>query len=44
VEALDKLVSKEILAERNLRYWFPVDILRKWITARYPLRKVREEI
>jgi hypothetical protein len=44
MEALDKLVSKEILAERNLRYWFPVNLLRKWIAARYPLRKVREEI
>jgi len=44
MEALDKLVSKEILAERNLRYRFPVNLLRKWIAARYPLRKVREEI
>lgn len=44
MEALDKLVSKEILVERNLRYRFPVNLLRKWIAARYPLRKVREEI
>jgi hypothetical protein len=44
IETLDKLVSKEILKEKNMRYWFPVNLLRKWISARYPLRKVREEI
>ncbi|UCH94165.1 MAG: AAA-like domain-containing protein [Candidatus Aminicenantes bacterium] len=44
VETLDKLVSKEILLEKNMRYCFPVNLLRKWIAARYPLRKVREEI
>jgi hypothetical protein len=44
IETLDKLVSKEILNEKNMRYCFPVNLLRKWIAARYPLRKVREEI
>lgn len=44
MEALGKLVSKEILFERNMRYRFPVNLQRKWIAARYPLRKVREEI
>lgn len=44
LETLETLVSKEILAETNLRYGFPVNLLRKWIAARYPLRKVREEI
>lgn len=44
METLERLVSKEILAEKNMRYRFPVNLLRKWIAARYPLRKVREEI
>ena len=44
METLERLVSKEILAETNMRYCFPVNLLRKWIAARYPLRKVREEI
>jgi AAA+ ATPase superfamily predicted ATPase len=44
IEILDKLVSKEILQEKSMRYYFPVNLLRKWIAARYPLRKVREEI
>jgi AAA+ ATPase superfamily predicted ATPase len=40
MEALEKLVSKEILLEKEMRYCFPVNLLRKWIAARYPLRKV----
>ncbi len=44
MEALEKLVSREIFAEKNMLYYFPVNLLRKWIAARYPLRKVREEI
>ncbi|NIM15736.1 MAG: AAA family ATPase [Candidatus Aminicenantes bacterium] len=44
MQALDKLVSKEVLAEKNMNYWFPINLLRKWIAARYPLRKVKEEI
>ena len=34
----------QILEERDLRYCFPVNLLRKWLAARFPLRKVREEI
>lgn len=41
---LDQLVSKEVLAEREMRYCFPVNLSRKWVAARYPLRRVREEI
>jgi len=44
LEALGKLVSREILEEKEMRYRFPVNLLRKWLAARYPLRKVREEI
>jgi hypothetical protein len=44
IGAMDQLVSKEVLAEREMRYWFPVNLSRKWVAARYPLRKVREEI
>jgi hypothetical protein len=44
LEALDKLVSREILEEEEMRYRFPVNLLRKWLAARFPLRKVREEI
>jgi hypothetical protein len=44
MEALEKLVSREILTEKGMVYSFPVHLLRKWIAARYPLRKVREEI
>ncbi len=44
METLGKLVSREILSEKGLVYSFPVHLLRKWIAARYPLRKVREEI
>ncbi|MGD2088653.1 MAG: hypothetical protein PVH61_20920 [Candidatus Aminicenantes bacterium] len=42
--ALDKLAYRGILAEKDKRYSFPVDLLRKWISARCPLGKVREEI
>jgi AAA+ ATPase superfamily predicted ATPase/MFS family permease len=42
--ALDGLVSREILKQKDMRYWFPVNLLRRWIAARHPLRKVREEI
>lgn len=44
IGAMDQLVSKEVLAEREMRYRFPVDLSRKWVAARYPLRRVREEI
>lgn len=30
--------------KKEMRYRFPVNLLRKWLVARYPLRKVREEI
>jgi hypothetical protein len=40
MEALEKLVSKEILLEKEMRYCFPVNLLRKWIAARFPLKKV----
>ncbi|MGE5340762.1 MAG: ATP-binding protein [Candidatus Omnitrophota bacterium] len=44
LEMLEKLVSREILAEKEMRYYFPVNLLRKWLAVRHPLRKVREEI
>lgn len=44
METLEKLVTREILSETNMLYRFPVNLLRKWLSARYPLRKVREEI
>ncbi|MCX6579643.1 MAG: hypothetical protein NT166_05605 [Candidatus Aminicenantes bacterium] len=44
METLGKLVSREILTEKGMVYSFPVKLMRKWIAARYPLRKVREEI
>ncbi len=44
METLEKLVSREILSETNMLYSFPVHLLRKWLAAKYPLRKVREEI
>ncbi len=40
LEALEKLVSKEILLEKEMRYCFPVNLPRKWIAARFPLKKV----
>jgi hypothetical protein len=40
MEALEKLVSKEILLEKEMRYCFPVNLPRKWIAARFPLKKV----
>ncbi|MCP4157283.1 MAG: hypothetical protein GY757_56760 [bacterium] len=42
MKALENLVTGEILEENNLRYRFPVNVLRKWIAQKYPLRKVRE--
>ncbi len=44
LDALEKLVSREILEEKDMRYRFPVNLLRKLLAARFPLRKVREEI
>jgi hypothetical protein len=44
METLEKLVTREILWEKNMLYGFPVHLLRKWTAAKYPLRKVREEI
>lgn len=41
VDTLDKLVTGEILAEKNLNYCFKVNMTRKWIATRHPLRKVR---
>ena len=43
-DTLRNMVSKEILAETNMFYSFPINLLRKWIVFRYPLMKVREEI
>lgn len=40
MDTLEKLVSKEILLEKEMRYCFPVNLLRKWIAVRFPLRKV----
>jgi len=42
--ALDHLTAGEILSEKNQCYSFQVNLLRKWLFARYPMRKVREEI
>jgi hypothetical protein len=41
VDTLDKLVTGEILAEKDLNYCFQVNMTRQWIAARHPLRKVR---
>ena len=41
VDTLDKLVTGEILMEKNLNYFFIVNMTRKWIASRHPLRKVR---
>ncbi len=41
VDTLDKLVTGEILTEKNLNYCFTVNMTRKWIASRHPLRKVR---
>jgi hypothetical protein len=41
VDTLDKLVTGEILAEKNLNYFFNVNMTRQWIASRHPLRKVR---
>lgn len=43
-EALERLVSREILEEKDMRYRFPVNLLRKWLAARFPLRKVRDKM
>jgi hypothetical protein len=40
MDTLEKLVSKEILLEKEMRYCFPVNLLRKWIAVRFPLKKV----
>jgi hypothetical protein len=40
MDTLEKLVSKEILLEKEMRYCFPVNLPRKWIAVRFPLRKV----
>jgi hypothetical protein len=44
VKFLGKLVSQEILCEAENGYYFPVNLLRKWIALRFPLRKLRDEI
>jgi hypothetical protein len=44
VKSLGKLVSQEILFEAENGYYFPVNLLRKWIALRFPFRKLREEI
>ncbi|MCP4213726.1 MAG: ATP-binding protein [bacterium] len=41
VDTLDKLTTAEILSEHNLNYRFTVNMTRKWIADRHPLRKVR---
>ena len=41
VDTLDKLVTGEILVEKNLNYRFNIDMMRQWIATRHPLRKVR---
>ncbi|MGD2088352.1 MAG: hypothetical protein PVH61_19395 [Candidatus Aminicenantes bacterium] len=41
VDTLDKLVTGEILAEKDLNYCFRVNMTRQWIAARHPLSKVR---
>lgn len=44
MDTLNKLVNQEIIAEKNMVYYFPVSLLQKWIAIKYPLRKVREEL
>ncbi|QTA81980.1 Uncharacterized protein dnl_43410 [Desulfonema limicola] len=36
--------NNSIISEKNMRYFFPVNLLRKWIYLKHPLRQVREEI
>jgi hypothetical protein len=42
MDTLNSLVSKDILAVKEVRYSFPVKLLRKWIKDRH-LAKVRAE-
>ena len=44
VEALDQLVSKDVIHRKDTRYSFPVNLFRKWLAARHPLIQVREEV
>jgi len=35
MDTLNSLVSKDILAVKEVRYGFSVNLLRKWIAARH---------
>lgn len=41
LDTLDKLVTGEILSERNQNYCFTVNMMRRRLAVRHPLRKVR---
>ncbi len=34
----------DILEKADVRYYFPVNLLRKWVFKRHPLRQVRETL
>ncbi|MCP4104920.1 MAG: hypothetical protein GY749_05195 [Desulfobacteraceae bacterium] len=42
-DTLGRLVTKDILTDKEGRYSFPVNLLRKWVSEKHPLRLVREE-
>jgi hypothetical protein len=44
IKALDRLVTMDVLFDRNARYGFTVALFRNWVYKRNPLEKVRAEI
>jgi hypothetical protein len=43
IKALDRLVTMDVLFDRNARYEFTVALFRNWVYKRNPLEKVRAE-
>lgn len=43
-KALEKLVSRDILLEKDMRYGFQVNLLKEWISGHYPLQKMKKEL
>ena len=44
IKALDRLMSIDVLFDKNARYGFTVLLFRNWVYKRNPLEKVRAEI
>ena len=44
MKALDRLVTIDVLFDKNSRYGFTVLLFRNWVYKRNPLEKVRAEI